>query len=331
MWGVPPCWGVGLGGRNPPAKFTCCSGSGQRHSSRWPQFPLEDSVVFAVCGNRVKIKCAVSTRQTPKHSSHARPSGEAASVRTARPAAGRGWLRAPGASPTGGRRGGRPEESQPARSPQTPHHPARSSLDHQLSVGTAPSSEGLAAPLRVRMKAKARVPLGSAGPRGVSRSCPRGTRRTLGPGPRLSGLSPPPPPLLTGGQGAAPSWGPILRSPYRGRTPSPASAGTTLLLRARQRYVVGPACPVPFTRVHRTWGPWTPPAASSELMWKEPEHQTSLPRAGPEPRPRLPHRAVAAPPVTGHSPTRAWRELRAARGSGPALAKDTFHKTHSQG
>lgn len=157
MWGVPPCWGVGLGGRNPPAKFTCCSGSGQRHSSRWPQFPLEDSVVFAVCGNRVKIKCAVSTRQTPKHSLHARPSGEAASVPTARPAAGRGWLRAPGASPTGGRRGGRPEESQPARSPQTPHHPARSSLDHQLSVGTAPSSEGLAAPLRVRMKAKARV------------------------------------------------------------------------------------------------------------------------------------------------------------------------------
>lgn len=66
---------------------------------------------------------------------------------------------------------------------QPPESPSSRALlaDHQLSVGTELSSEGLTAPLRARVKEKARVPLGATGPRGAFRSCPRGTGKTLAP------------------------------------------------------------------------------------------------------------------------------------------------------
>lgn len=94
--GCPPhagCGGEGtlrpwVGGQNAPAKFTGRSGSGQRRSSRWPRFPLENGVFLAVCRN-VKIKCAVTTRQMPK----AKPEHECRAVRGSR-----GRLQSPRAS-----------------------------------------------------------------------------------------------------------------------------------------------------------------------------------------------------------------------------------------
>lgn len=75
---------------------------------------------------------------------------------------------------------------------------------------------------------RARVPLGTAGPRGVFGSCPQGTREALAPVPLLFK------PLSTSsspsdwGRGEASSWWPILHPPQRWDTFSHLCGGHAL-------------------------------------------------------------------------------------------------------